>query len=843
MPLTIEEAKAFKDDAKNDLIRQNWLTMAKYSWDEIKKRQKNNRLWSATPNLARRRGRYPAWANIFRIRQPLVLSRIGIPIGKDTTQDGNDNIGATAAILIERLAINLAKSFDFFDVMCACRDDALATNFTQSRAYYECKKVKEKVKEYLEATQDPRTGEAVFLDAAGKIVTVDEVYQDDEGYFLEHEQTIDIDDERICIEPILYTEAFPEPDIRRWSRCKRYIQELHYSPMEFKEIFGVEAYNDIPRPEPLDESAPKKQNIMVNEYWDAYEKECYWWAELGPDFIKPKSYMMPEGEDYDEDDQLNGLYNLEKFFPLAEPLIINAPTDEFWPVPEYYQVVEILEDIHTLFARMMAMTRAIRPRLLFDDSVEGLAAALKEGNDNDTFGVTNLTQALVSANGSLENVVQYIPIEKIVESLASMYQALEGQIMRLFKLTGTSDLLQGLTTDNSGKTLGERQIEEKYATNQIAELQRKMAEFVRANYQLMVEMAIKNFKDSSLDKYIMPQTLEPEHRERYKAALGMLKDDSKRFRIELETDSTIALNESYDKQMRIELVNTLTMALEKTANIAQTSPALVKVELHCLKFLIQGFRQGKLFQSEMTQAIDQVIEMASQAEPAFNKDQAMANLKQMELDATNKLEQYKILSDEKIEIARVNQEGARIQLENTRLMQEGRMAQIQAQLDTFKVQSEAGQSNTELRLKYQEISANIATAQQELMLKRDELMVELRKVTDKKEVDQVRQIVEAKMAGLEMQLSEAQQVLEQQKAGLDMREKYMTEQRLQSEHELDKRIAQVEVMAKIQEAQKPQPLPPITINMPETKSTKKKFKVKHDEYGNIAEVESSHNEG
>src|SRR5262245_45657848 len=117
MTLSIEEAKAFITDARK--AREPWLKMAEKSWGEIKKRQQNHRLWSITPNSLRRRSRYPAWYSIFKIRQPLLLSRIGIPIGKDTTQDGNDNVGATAAICLERLAINLARSFNFFDVLCS----------------------------------------------------------------------------------------------------------------------------------------------------------------------------------------------------------------------------------------------------------------------------------------------------------------------------------------------------------------------------------------------------------------------------------------------------------------------------------------------------------------------------------------------------------------------------------------------------------------------------------------------------------------------------------------------------------------------------------------------------
>src|SRR5690348_879544 len=161
MAITPEEVKAFILDCTK--CRDDWLKMGEKSWNEIKKRQQNHRLWSITPNSLRRRSRYPAWYSIFKIRQPLLLSRIGTPIGRDTTQDGYDTIGAVSAICLERLAKSLVRTFPFFDVLCTARDDFLATNFGTLRAYYNRCEVKETVKERI-TPQKNQDGEVVFVD-------------------------------------------------------------------------------------------------------------------------------------------------------------------------------------------------------------------------------------------------------------------------------------------------------------------------------------------------------------------------------------------------------------------------------------------------------------------------------------------------------------------------------------------------------------------------------------------------------------------------------------------------------------------------------------------------------
>lgn len=825
MEIEVEEVKSFIEDAKR--YKASWCSLSERSWQELKKRSKNDKLWSTSPNAMRKKTRYPAWYSIFKIRQPLILARIGVPICKDTTQDGNDKIGAVAAIIKERLAINLAKDFDFFEVLSCARDDFLATNFGILRAYYERDEVKEKVKERLITQIDPETNQPVFINAEGQVVESDDIAEDSEGFFLETEEIIDVANERIRLCPVLYKEFYVDPDVRRWSQVKRIAFCEHYSPVDFKRIFGVSAYNDLPKesdPTTDDEdtgASNKRRYITVYEYWDKWAKKCYWLPENSDSFVTPNKYYVPD--ESDADDQPNGLYDLAEFFPVPPPMMMNQATDEFWPVPEYYQVMEILDDINSIFARMAAATRAIRTRLLFDANVEGLQPALNEAAEGDAFGVPNLSQSLNAAGGTLEAVVQYIPVEPVINSLNQLYTALEQRLNSLYKLTGTSDLLQGLITDPTQRTFGERQMTEKYALNQIADPQQKMQIFVKDCYELMCEMALKNFKDETLDKFVMPKTLEPDKQAVYRSSMDLLKNQNDRFRIDLETDSTIALNEEYDKQVRIELVNALTTALEKTASIAQSSPALVVPELHCLKYLIQGFRQGKMFQSEVTQAIDNVIQSAQAATaPAFNKDEQQLALRREEIAATNQLKQYEIQSTERLEMAKLQQNEA--------------VLSIKSQLDAVKSQTDQMSAQAELQLKYEQLQANINLQMQDLAIKRDELALQMQALVSKNELAQVAQVVDGQIAQsdiqhqttqsmleqADLQLRASQQELEAQAHQLDLQERVMTEQRLQSEQQLKELEMQLSAATKVREAMlPPQPVVVPTIPKRKTKITRK----------------------
>lgn len=800
MSTTFEEAVEFVTQAQNSKTYQEWKKGATKSWDELKKSRKGNRLNYLGANLNRKKQKYPAWYSINQIRKPLLLSRVGIPIGRDTTQDGIDDVGSTAALLLERLAINLAKEQkDFFDVLCACRDDFLATCFALPRVYYEREEIKEKQKEYLqvEKTKDGPQ----FVDSQGQIFSGPEVYQDEQGSFIYTNVLVDVDREKVCVEPMLFKDVLIDPGIKRWSRCMRLGFKLYYSPAEYKKRFGNQAYLDLMgsmQRQALD--TEKIQEVEVIEYWDKYDKAVYYWATNGDKFITPKNDYPTEEIDeqdaYAEEDE-NGIYDLDDFFPCPPPLMINAPTDDFWPITEYFQYQEIIENIHTLFSRMVAVARSLRAVLLYDKNVTGLASALNEGRDGDTFGVPNLAQALSGVGGDLSRAAQYVNIQPLVESFDKLFQALMQMLDMLSRLSGTNDLLQSQSNDNSGKTLGERQMEEKYAMNQIAESQRKVQELVRDVYQIMTELALKNFKSSSLERYFIPATLPKDHQQRYQAAVGLLKEDSRRFRIELETDSTIAINEQYAQQQADALVNIIVEGVTQAAQVEDNSPELVPIILHALKFRVQQQRQGKLFQAEITQALDAQIkatqEAAKNKAPEFNKDAADAQIASQK----NQIDETKNQMTNQVEMTRIQVD---MQLETEKIQSNERIKTSELQLRMAELQATSSNDQAELQLRYAELSATIEEAKEKLDTDRNALLVELRKITGEQEVEQFRATIEKQAIDTEAALGALSQKLQEAQLGITARQKAVEEARLNKELELETARAHVDMGATIHDA-------------------------------------------
>lgn len=867
--ITIADVKQFITDSKKK--RQDFLSIADASWQEIEKRDKKGRLYGGNDlSKIRKWSKFPLWWSCWKIRKAIVFARLPLPTLKDT--QGDDPFGRTACVLGERFTRSILKTFEPFPEFDASVDDLLVTNFGWGRACYRKSECIEDEKVYLQMVQpepemqEPMVGpdglamEAeplpppppIFLTPDGEEVDQSLMLEDEFGPYILTGQKVSIDNEEVYFESQLYSNYYADPDARRSSKRMREAYEYQYSYREFKEKFGQAALDKLVQGD-IEEHKTGKP-IITFEYWDKFLKEVRWFAENSEDFFQPQDIAnIPALKEIDgkqvETVDNSDLYGLSNFFPCTDPLIINQSTKEFWPIPEFFQVQDILDDINSIVGRMILLTRAIRCRFLFDSSVTQLAQLAGETGEAGGLGVPNLAETLMNGNGDLSRLVAYFPVKEMIEGLKNMYDAFSQRLDMFYQVTGISDLIRGQTNPDSDKTFGERQMEGKFALNRMEEPQRKVQEWIKDNYQLLMEMGLKMFSDKSIDEYITPQTLDPEDRERYVAALELLKNNKRRrFRVDFETDSTIAINEQWKRQQAIETANVITKMQESVAKTAETMPELAESQLKIMDHVIGELTDGKLFRDEIQDSIREVIEkVKAPKEPEFNADEASARLEEQKF----LFEQQKQIKQDQFQELQIQADQA---IEIEKIKRDERLANLEAQLTQFKISvdaqtkqmataAEAEKNRNELEKEYQEISANIIQFREQLEIDRGKLLVELRKVADKKEVDQMALMIDARVAESEKLLETARLQLEESTRKLDLQERWATELRLQKEDaakevhsKLDglQKIMEVALMKKEldapHESEKPK-----EEKKPE-KPKKRRSKVKRDKNDNIVEI-------
>lgn len=842
--LTIEDVKQFISDARKK--REDYLNIANRSWNEIEKRNKKGRLFGGNDlDRIRRWARFPLWWSCWKIRQPITFARLPVPVLKDS--QGDDPYGRTACIVGERLTRGILKTFDAFSEFSAANDDFLVTNFGWGRVYYRKSEYVEEKRIRLQEIQPPppppqvgpegqplpeqepqQPPQPIYITPEGQ--QVENPQFDDLGPYLATGENVTLDNEEVYFEAGLYCNLYVDPDARKWNAVTRLAFEYQYSYREFVEKFGRAALKKLAVDDVKEHRTGKP--IIVFEYHDKFLKEVRWFAENSEDFFQPADMPQvdaanlvavkeapesgkdeaPETEIVDNSD----LYGLSGFFPCVEPLLINASTKEFWPTPEYFQMQDILDDIHSIVGRMFLLTKAIRVRFFFDSSVRELKSLIGETGEGGGLGIPNLEQSLMNGKGSLANLVAYFPVDEMIQGLNNMYKAFQQRLDMFYQVTGLSDLIRGQTNPDSDKTFGERQMEGKFALNRIEPYQRKLQEWIKQNYQLLMEMALKMFSDDSIDEYVTPQTLDPEDKQRYVAALDLLKSNKRRrFRVDFETDSTVAINEQWRKRQATDLANTLTKALESTAKVAETQPELAATELSVLKHLIGEFSDGKLYIDEIQDSIQQVIDRVKQPKPPeFDAMAAKAQFDGQKLQLDDQFRKLELQTSTQLEIAK--------------LQQKSRQDSFAQQLEQIKLGMQQNQDQATLQTMITKLQSDIALAQEDLALKREQMMITAQAEGGKQSLEAFRAQIDARVASQEITLAEAQQQLEAYRVQLEaadhhasLQERIATEQRLQEDHQLNKQAHVADTIVKLAEIAEPAPppepkAPPVTIDLSRT---------------------------
>lgn len=367
----------------------------------------------------------------------------------------------------------------------------------------------------------------------------------------------------------------------------------------FEEAIGADEVDRIPlevAPPGLErkrgqiEEAKHMKKARITEIWHKPERRVYWVAEGYGEILDEKEDPL----------------ELDCFFPCARPLYATLTTDCLIPVPDYAQYQDQADEIDQITARITSLTKALRVAGVRDASAKGLERLLSEHTENTLVPVENWA---MFADKGIAGAMSLLPIETIAAVLTGLYAAREQVKQTIYEITGLSDIIRGAS--KATETATAQQIKSQYASLRIQELQNDMARFATDYLRMKAQLICKyqpqtiimmSGAEYSVEAKTNPQIL--------MQALELLRnDDIRAFRVEVNADSMIQLDEKEEKESRIEFLTATGAFLEKAVAAAQAMPDLAPVLGEMMRFGIRGFRAGR----EVESAFDKL--MASGAKP------------------------------------------------------------------------------------------------------------------------------------------------------------------------------------------------------------------------------------
>jgi hypothetical protein len=533
------------------------------------------------------------------------------------------------------------------------------------------------------------------------------------------EPIVDVEYEEIDIDYVHWSD-FGHTIARTWQEVRAVWRICYLTRVELVKRFGEEKGRKVPldyKPEDLrgQEVTEYQQKARIYEIWDKTTKKVIWLS---------KGMML---ESLDERDDMLGL---EDFFPCPRPMLPNHANDTVIPVPDYAMYQDQANSLDDLTSRAKLLSDALRVAGVYDSSTPGLQQILSGGYDNRLIAVDSW--AAYAEKGGLKGSVELLPMDMIATTLLSIYDTREKVKQDLYEITGMADIIRGSTDPD--ETYGAQKIKSNWASIRLVDMQAEVQRFARDVVTLIAEVLSNQFDIKTLaeisgyplmtaqEKQIaqmiqqmggeLPDDMEkPFSEPTWEEVDKLLRDSNMRhFRLDIETDSTLKMDQMQEKQDRTEFLTAVGNFLKSAEG---ADPAMMPLLGQMLMFAVRAFPVGKQMESCLQETVDALEKRAKQAQ-----DNPQPNPEQVKAQTQLQIAQGKQQGD----MAAEQQRG---QIEMAKLAQERQNDQQKAQLDAWVAQQEqraqAAQAAQEQQLEAQRAAMQ---AHNDMLMERMKIMFE-----------------------------------------------------------------------------------------------------------------------
>lgn len=431
---------------------------------------------------------------------------------------------------------------------------------------------------------------------------------------------------------------------RTWEEVTCVWRWVYMTKESLAERFGEKEAKKIPLDcgaktlNSYNQTSKEYNRAKICELWDKESGKVYWFSKNSRNIIDER------------DDPLG----LEGFFPCAIPLYSTLTSDSLIPIPDYVLYQDQATELDIIADRIDGLIKALRVRGVYDASQPALQRLLTEG-DNNTLIPVDKWMAF-SEKGGLQGSIQLLPLEVIAATLINLYTAHKNVTDQIYEITGISDIIRGQTS--ASETATAQQIKGQYAGLRLRSLQEEVALFASAIIKLKAQIICKHFQPDTILNYAAASQMSDADKQLIPQALQLLENPLYNFRIDIEADSLVQIDENQNKQDRIEFIAAFGGFITQAMPVVQSVPELAPMIIEIMKFGVGGFKQAKSIEGTINSAMEQL--KANQQQPK----EPQPDPEQMKLEAHTQIEQ------------------AKMQLEQAKLQTDIQIEQMKAEMST-----------------------------------------------------------------------------------------------------------------------------------------------------------------
>ena len=370
----------------------------------------------------------------------------------------------------------------------------------------------------------------------------------------------------------------------------------------------------------LPENTDTWKKAEVWQVWDKTSRQVYEVSQDHDKELKPRlnDFLKPPTPDP---------YELEHFFPCPPFLIANPTTSIYRPTPDWHLAQGLYNEIDRLQTRISILTEAVKAVGVYDKDNDGVQRMFNEATENELIPVDNW--AMLAEKGGLKGVVDWLPIEAIVNALLNLRQIRDETIQLLYQITGMSDIMRG-QLDNQYEGVGQTRDKMQFASIRMQALQEQFATFASGLWQIKAEVIAKHFDPATIVEQANAHEL-PEPPEVIAQAVALIKAPGKlRFKVKVQAESLAIMDYRKVQQERTEFLQGLGGFLQAASPLIEQVPSSGPYLLRMLQWALAGFRGADEIEGVLDQAVDAAIQAEQkkaqqpQPNPEAEKEQAKA---------------------------------------------------------------------------------------------------------------------------------------------------------------------------------------------------------------------------
>lgn len=352
-----------------------------------------------------------------------------------------------------------------------------------------------------------------------------------------------------------------------------------------------------------------KKQARIYEIWDKQKKRAFWLS-------RSKSKQILD----ERDDPLG----LQDFFPCPRPLYATMTNDSLIPVPDFALYQDQARELDTIADRINGLVKMLQIKGCYDSGVPELARLFTEGVNGTLIPVKNF--AAFSERKGLQGAIDVVDLKPIYEAIKVCFESAREIINFVYQITGISDIVRGQT--EASETLGAQQLKVNFVGLRLGEMKRDVARFATDLLQHKAQIMCRHYTPQTILAMAAAEQLAPADQQFIGPAMMLLLGEARManpeaespnpmraFRVEVNADSLIQLDEQAEKEAAKELLGGIARFLESGAAVAAQAPQMVPVLLELMKWSLTKFKVGKNIEGTIDQALEQMKQAAMQPKP------------------------------------------------------------------------------------------------------------------------------------------------------------------------------------------------------------------------------------